>query len=352
MQSTIIKTKTRKHIIAKSAWPKKKLADVHLEALMFCEFGCRYCSSNAGLHLTFLKRSLNATVEEVTGQQFDPHDAGNVAIAYDGIVEALDQELSQKRKKPGVGKTLVYSQLTDGFSPVLLKTETARKILDLLIEKTAYRIRILTKNAIVGNPQWVDYFADHKDRFVVGLSVGTLDSQFTHKMEAMTSRPQSRIQAMQNLQDAGVPTYGMLCPVFPQVLESDELEKLVDGIRPQMCEHVWAEPYNERHNWKQVRSCYEEGSRMWDWMTEVYGQKDKAVWSRYATELFVRIHDKAVNEGWSDKLRYLLYENDITASDAPRFGALDGVLLQSKPEKSGLSRNESFATIQKQIQAS
>lgn len=115
---------------------------------------------------------------------------------------------------------------------MLLTTGTARAILDLLLEKTEYRIRILTKNAIVGRPQWVDYFAAHAERFIVGLSVGTLDADFAREMEWRTSRPQSRIQALHNLQDAHVPTYGMLCPVFPDVLESDELERLIDQASP------------------------------------------------------------------------------------------------------------------------
>src|SRR5690606_15867253 len=109
----------------------------------------------------------------------------------------------------------------------------------LLLEKTDFRIRVLTKNAIVGRDQWVRYFAAHADRFVVGLSIGTLDADFARKMERLTSLPASRINALRNLQDAGVPTFGMLCPVFPEVLHTDELERLIDGIRPEQCEHVW-----------------------------------------------------------------------------------------------------------------
>ena len=152
---------------------------------------------------------------DATGEDFDPHNAGHIVIAYRQVVEALGKELGKTKRKPGAGKTLVYSQLTDGFSPVLLGTGTARQILELLIEKTNYRIRILTKNAVVGNPQWTQFFANHADRFVVGLSIGTLDAEFARQMEGGTSRPESRIQALRNLQDAGVQTYGMLCPVFP-----------------------------------------------------------------------------------------------------------------------------------------
>jgi hypothetical protein len=138
----------------------------------------------------------------------------------------------------------------------------------------------------------------------------------------------------------------MLCPVFPQALDTDELERLIDAIRPELCERVWAEPYNERHNWKHVRACYDEGSNMWEWMTRVFQDRDKAVWSRYATDLYVRIHSKAIAEGWSHKLRYLLYEDAITTQDAREFRGLDGVLLQTKPNDDGGSSNSAFAALQ------
>lgn len=346
MKTTVVEIEHRKNIIAKSSWTKKELADDHLEALLFCEFGCSYCSSNAGLHIRFWKDTIGKAVKQVTGQEFDSHNAGHMVIAYREIADALDEELSRKRRKPGVGKTLVFSELTDGFSPVLLKTGATHRILELLIEKTQYRIRVLTKNAIIGTPKWVNFFAEHANRFVVGLSIGTLDAEFARKMEWRTSRPNSRIKALHSLQDAGVTTFGMLCPVFPQTLDTDELERLIDAIRPELCERVWAEPYNERHNWEHVRACYDEGSSMWAWMTRVFQDRDKAVWSRYATDLYVRIHSKAVSEGWSDKLRYLLYEDAITAQDARKFRGLDGVLLQTKPNDDGGSSNLAFAVLQ------
>lgn len=346
MKTTVVKIPARKQFIAPSSWPKKKLADFHLEALHFCEFGCQYCSSNSGLHLRFRKGTISRAVREATGEDFNPHNATHITIAYRDVVHALECELSQKTELPGPGKTLVYSQLTDGFSPQLLHTDTTRQILELLVKKTRYRIRVLTKNSVVGNREWVRFFAQHKDRFVVGLSIGTLDADFARRMEQLTSLPASRTKALHTLQDAGVPTYGMLCPVLPRVLETDELERLVDEIRPQLCEHVWAEPYNERHNWKNIRACYEEGSESWNWFTRVYEQRDAAAWSRYATNLYLRIRSKAKAGRWSRKLRYLLYEGNITELDARAFRGLQGVLLQCKAHDDGKSKNPHIAKFQ------
>lgn len=59
------------------------------------------------------------------------------------------------------------------------------------------------------------------------------------------------------------------------------------------------------------------------------------------------IHARAMKEGLSDRLRFLLYENLITEDDAARLGGLDGILLQSKPDEDGRSKNEFIARYQR-----
>jgi DNA repair photolyase len=351
MKSQIVLFPHRQKIIAPSTWKKKELADAHLDALLYCEFKCTYCSSNSGRHLKTLSHSIAEAVQEVTGRPFNPHDADDITIAYQGLVEAFETELTGKHKKPGAGKTLVYSQLTDGFSPVLLQTGTAERLLKLLMEKTAYRIRILTKNRIVGTPKWIKFFSSYPGRFVVGLSIGTLDNAFGQTVERLTSSPSSRVAALRALQDAGVPTFGMLCPVFPTVLENQELEELIQAIRPELCEHVWAEPYNNRQNWSYVRECFEPQSFMWNWMSQVYEERDQSLWSRYATGLYTRIRNTARRDGWIARMKYLLYEDQITSTDAEYFKGLEGVLLQSKADGQGVSRNPNFAQFQANLYA-
>jgi DNA repair photolyase len=235
--------------------------------------------------------------------------------------------------------------LTDGFSPPLVRDGTTEAVLRLILVHTEFRIRILTKNVVVGSPRWVRLFAEHPGRFVVGLSAGTDDDQWARAVEIGTPSPSSRLRALGHLQDAGVPTYGMLCPVFPGMLEGDRLERLVDRVHPSVVEHVWAEPFNDRTNWRAVQAGYEPSSAGYRWLTEVYSEGDKAKWSAYATELYARLRAKAEHEGWLEKLRYLLYEGDITAEDAPVFADLKGVLLQSKPDTDGRSKNRYIAEV-------
>ncbi len=78
-------------------------------------------------------------------------------------------------------------------------------------------------------------------------------------------------------------------------------------------------------------------------LTDTFEQRRSERWSRYATELYVRLRGKAKTEGWLHKLRFLLYEGGITGSDAAHFQSMHGVLLQSKPGPGGTSQNDAFA---------
>jgi len=237
--------------------------------------------------------------------------------------------------------------LTDPFSPGAVRAGTTEAALNLVLERTSFRIRVLTKNAIVGTEKWVRFFLANRDRFVVGLSIGSLDDAWAKRVEMFTPPPPRRLAALQKLQDAGIATYGMLCPMFPDLLDDDVLERLVDRVQPDLVEHVWAEPFNNRQNWEKVRAGYPTGSAGYRWFTDVYERRNKAIWSAYATDLYLRFRDKARAEGWIQKLRYLLYERWITEPDAERFGGLEGVWLQSKPDENGKSRNRFLARYQR-----
>jgi len=197
--------------------------------------------------------------------------------------------------------------------------------------------------------EWIKFISKHRDRLVVGLSMGTLDDAWARRFEPGVSPPSARLRALHRLQAAGIPTFGMLCPVFPEVLQGRDLENLVEAINPGVVETVWAEPFNDRDNWERVSDRYPSGSQQREELARLFGKKKgNAAWSRYATELYVRLHRHAVSHRWRKKLAYLLYEGRIVPEDAGAYRGLDGVLLQGKPADNGLSRNESISALQRQ----
>ena len=326
---------------------KKGLADFKLDALALCGFGCRYCSSNFGNYLRIRREVFADATQQQLGTRLYPNTTPELTLEFPDVVGQLERELAAKRKSFGQGKTLVFSMLTDGFSVNLVREGTTKTLLELLLNCTSFRIRVLTKNAIVGSDVWISFFNAWPGRFVVGLSTGSTNDQWAKLVELGTSIPSARLRALKNLQEAGVPTFGMLCPVFPDVLVNGQLERLIDAVNPAACEDLWAEPYNDRVNWKQVRSGYATDSAGHDWLTDVYENRNTNRWSEYALELYQRVRAKAERDGWLPKLQYLLYEHDVANDHVAGFGDLSGILLQSKPDGAGVSSHAGFANVQK-----
>ena len=330
---------------------KNGLSDYKIDLLALCEFGCRYCSSNTGNYLRINRGRFAAMTEEQLGERLLPADEPALTFVYANVVEQLAGELHGKPRAWGQGNTLMFSMLTDGFSPHLVSEGITRAALDLLVEKTQFRIRVLTKNAVVGSSEWVEFFLKHKDRFVVGLSTGTLDDDWAEKIEVGTSAPSARLLALRSLQDAGVTTFGMACPVFPDVMEGDQLEAFVDQIRPEKVETFWAEPYNDRLNWERVRAGFDPSSSGFEWFTRVFEDGDKAAWSRYATDLYVKLRLRAEADGWIEKLKYMLYESGIMREDARHFCSMQGLSLQSPADEDALSKNPHIRAVQEMIES-
>ena len=132
----------------------------------------------------------------------------------------------------------------------------------------------------------------------------------------------------------------MLCPVFPDVFfEVGGVGRLVQAIRPERCETVWSEPFNDRNNWRIVADGYEKGSRARERMSAIFGGPNHvALWSEYATELYERVHG-ALGEHAS-KHRYLLYQDGMTAQAREALRGAPGVLFQSDEGKKHLPMTE------------
>lgn len=328
---------------------KKLLSTWKLDLMALCGFSCSYCSSNAGNYLRINRERFADLAQTKIGERLYPATAPDLVMVWPDIIDKLNAQIDRRPPGWGRGETLVFSMLTDAFSGPTFKDGTTERAFLAVMKRTDFRVRVLTKNSAVGlSRKLLELFSAYRDRVVIGLSTGALDASWARRVEIGTPPPAARLRATRALQDVGVPTFGMLCPIFPGV----DVERLVDEIRPERCEHVWAEPFNDRANWRSVRAGYESGSEGWNWMTDVYERGQRQRWSSYATELYLRLRDKARREGWISKLRYLLYEGDITSGDAEAFAGLEGVLLQGTHAKdkdgkdTGRSVHPVFARIQ------
>lgn len=331
MQSIVVDIPSIKDPIkASPGFAKKELATHKLDIMGLCAFGCLYCSSNVGNYLRINRERFAEMTREQTGQALLPTTAPSLTFRWADFEQRLDEQL---RTKPadgswGAGKVLQFSQLTDAFSPWAVANGLTERTLTKVLTRTSFRIRVLTKSASVGSAAWIALFRRWPGRFVVGLSVGTLDDEWARRVELGTSSPSARVRALHRLQDAGISTYGMLCPVFPDALDGDGVERLVAAIRPDRCETVWSEPYNDRANWRAVASGYQHGARARDYLTLMFcGPTARQLWSEYADQLYRRVH--AALGGEAGKHRYLLYQDGMGESWRESLRGAPGVLFQS-----------------------
>lgn len=211
MQNKIVEVPTIKTPIQPSpGFSKKELSTYKLDILALCGYGCRYCSSNNGMYL----RIKRADFKELTGQQIGkeviPSEDPSLMFVYPDILTNLIAQLDKKNPDWGAGETLVFSMLTDGFSPLLVDQGITEAALQMVLDRTSFRIRVLTKNSIVGEDKWIKFFQRYPDRFVVGLSIGNMDDNWSRTIEIGVPVPSERLQALKNLQEAGVPTFSML----------------------------------------------------------------------------------------------------------------------------------------------
>ena len=120
----------------------------------------------------------------------------------------------------------------------------------------------------------------------------------------------------------------MLCPAFPDVLARDGVERLVAAIRPEKCETVWSEPFNDRNNWRRIADTYDPGSPEGERLIGMFnGAGHSRKWSHYAVELYERVH-AALGEH-APKHRYLLYQDGMTLDTKGQMSGRQGVLFQS-----------------------
>jgi len=330
---------------------KKGLADYKLDIMGLCGYGCIYCSSNWGNYLRINRDTFADITEEQLGEISYPTDNPNLTFVFPDVMEKLDSQLATVNKSFGKDQVLVFSQLTDGFSPINVGSGLTQYVLDRILKETSFKIRIMTKNAVVGSEKWVKYFLRNKDRFIVGLSIGTTDEEWRKEIEIGTSSISSRIVAINNLLDAGVKTYVMLCPVFPHALKDEIIEDLLIQIRVNELEHIWTEPYNDRVNWKTIHDGLSDNHFDKKWLEDCFEKNNNSIWSDYASELYEVILNKAIAGGWDDNFTYLLYEGQIDSEDVYRFKDLQGIMLQSPKDEDGYSKHADFKNIEIDIES-
>ncbi|HUA23943.1 MAG TPA: PA0069 family radical SAM protein [Steroidobacteraceae bacterium] len=160
--------------------------------------------------------------------------------AYMGLSAGLDFEtrlfykkdagklLEEELAKPGyVCKPITLGANTDPYQPIERRMRVTREILEVLAG-CRHPVTIITKSALVLRD--LDLLADlARDGLAgVGVSVTTLDVELKRVMEPQAASPRARLEAVNRLTVAGVPTGVMVAPVIP-ALTDHEMESILEA---------------------------------------------------------------------------------------------------------------------------
>jgi DNA repair photolyase len=176
-----------------------------------CEHGCIYCFA----------RPTHAYLGLSPGADFESR-----LFAKPNAAELLARELSA----PGyVPKMIAMGTNTDPYQPTEKRLRITRSILEVLSE-FRHPVGIVTKSSLILRD--LDILGPMAEQGLakVALSVTTLDRRLARMMEPRASTPARRLEAIGELNAAGVPAGVMFAPVIP-ALNDEEMEAVLQAAK-------------------------------------------------------------------------------------------------------------------------
>ena len=175
-----------------------------------CEHGCIYCFA----------RPTHAFLGLSPGLDFETKLFAKINAA-----QALERELADPRYQV---RTIAIGTNTDPYQPIERRYRIMRHILEVL-SAANHPVGIVTKSALVLRD--LDLLTSMAERGLVkvALSVTTLDRKLARAMEPRASTPDRRIETLERLVDAGVPSSVMVAPVIPGLTDM-EMERILERV--------------------------------------------------------------------------------------------------------------------------
>jgi DNA repair photolyase len=287
----------------KSGFGHKRLCDyITFTAGSACVYSCTFC------YVIVLLRKNKWIQAILSGKELKFSD---IIVRREDALGKLRKALLRRGKPrfsdPDDNRVIYASPLVD-IAPTMEFVEETVQMCLIILELTHWQIRLLSKsNLIVKIAERLP--AHYQNRMIYGLSTGTLDNGIAKAIEIGTPLVSKRLQALHELQDRGLRTYGMACPILPQCDPRAYAEQMGAALRIDRCEHIWAEILNVRDD-SMTQTCdalqkagYEEQAESLRKVSE-----DSDLREEYARNTFLALADVIPAE----KLRFLQYVNNST----------------------------------------
>ena len=174
-----------------------------------CEHGCVYCYA----------RPSHAYLGYSPGLDFETK-----LLFKPDIAEILEKEL---RKPTYVPRPIALGSNTDPYQPIERTMKLTRAVLEVM-DRFNHPVTIVTKSAGVLRDADILHRLAERNLVRVYISVTTLDPNLARRMEPRAAAPARRLQAIEELTRAGVPTAVLAAPMIP-ALNDAEMEKILEA---------------------------------------------------------------------------------------------------------------------------
>src|SRR6202166_194734 len=189
-----------------------------------CEFACKYCYA----------RYTHEFMELRDGVDFE-----RKIFVKQHAAALLRSEL--KKVKPG--EQISIGTATDPYQPAERRFEITHAILEELARHSGLTIGIVTKSNLVTRDVEILRRAGEHNRICVNMTVTTAAAELARKLEPRAPRPDLRLEAVRQLNLAGVDA-GVICaPVLPEITDRPrDLEALVKAASEAGAKWIFANP--------------------------------------------------------------------------------------------------------------
>ena len=189
-----------------------------------CEFACKYCYA----------RYTHEFMELRDGIEFE-----RKIFVKQQAAALLRSELKKVKR----GEEIAIGTATDPYQPAERRFEVTRAILEELARHSGLAIGIVTKSNLVVRDTDILRRVGERNRISVSVTVTTVDADLARKLEPRAPRPDLRLEAVRQLNLAGVDA-GVICaPVLPEITDRPrDLEALVKAASEAGAKYIFANP--------------------------------------------------------------------------------------------------------------
>jgi DNA repair photolyase len=189
-----------------------------------CEFACKYCYARYTHEFMELRDGVDFERKIFVKQQ---------------AAALLQSELKKVKR----GEEIAIGTATDPYQPAERRFELTRAILEELGRHSGLEIGIVTKSNLVTRDVEILRRVSEQNRICVNVTVTTVDTELARKLEPRAPRPDLRLEAVRQLNLAGVDA-GVICaPVLPEITDRPrDLEALVKAASEAGAKYIFANP--------------------------------------------------------------------------------------------------------------